>query len=85
MKNVAQTALDGGNIMPALGTVGIQGQNIAQDWFTNPANNWAKLSPATIEARARRKYKISRYKKQSTKENIELNLMNISKQEILIL
>lgn len=74
MKNVVNVALDGGNITPALGEVGMQGQNIAREWFTNPSNNWAHLSPATIEARARRKYKISKYKRQSTKEKYRVKL-----------
>jgi hypothetical protein len=48
MKDVAKVALDGGDITPALEEVGLQGQNIARAWFTNPANNWAPNSKITI-------------------------------------
>ena len=27
----------------------MQGQNIARDWFTNPANNWAANSEDTVK------------------------------------
>ena len=33
----------------ALKKAGMQAQNIARDWFTNPANNWAPNAPFTIE------------------------------------
>lgn len=48
MKDVAKVALNGGDISPALNEVGMQGQNIARDWFTNPSNNWAPNSKITI-------------------------------------
>jgi hypothetical protein len=35
MKDVVEIALDGGDISPALEQVGMQGQNIAREWFTN--------------------------------------------------
>lgn len=49
MKDAALKALEGDNISPALEKVGMQGQNIARDWFTNPENNWAANSEDTIE------------------------------------
>lgn len=49
MKYVANVALDGGNIQPELEKVGMQGQNIAREWFTNPNNKWAANSEATIK------------------------------------
>lgn len=32
-----------------LNKAGLEGQGAAQDWFTNPKNNWAPNSPVTIE------------------------------------
>jgi hypothetical protein len=49
MKDAVEIALDGGDISPALEQVGMQGQNIARDWFTNPSNNWASNSDGTIK------------------------------------
>lgn len=49
MKNVAETALDGKNVTVALEKVGMLGQNIARDWFTNPENKWASNSRNTIK------------------------------------
>lgn len=49
MKDAAIVALEGGNITPELETIGMQGQNIARDWFTNPANKWAPNSQDTIK------------------------------------
>lgn len=48
MKDVVGVALDGGNVRPELEKVGMQGQNIARDWFTNPDNNWAPNADSTI-------------------------------------
>jgi hypothetical protein len=48
MKETVNVALDGENIQPELEKVGLQGQNIARAWFTNPANNWAPNSNITI-------------------------------------
>lgn len=49
MKDVANDALEGKNISPGLEIVGMQGQNIARGWFTNPANNWAANSEETVK------------------------------------
>lgn len=49
MKEVALKALDGSNITSVLESVGMQGQNIARDWFTNPENNWVANSKDTIK------------------------------------
>lgn len=49
MKDVANDALEGNNIKPGLEKIGMQGQNIARDWFTNPANNWAANSEETAK------------------------------------
>lgn len=49
MKDVANDALEGKNISPGLEKVGMQGQNIARDWFTNSKNNWAKNAKSTID------------------------------------
>jgi len=49
MKDVAKVALKGGNITPTLNEVGLQGQNIARDWFTNPSNHWEPNTKATIK------------------------------------
>lgn len=49
LKDAALQALDGNNIQPSLEKVGMQGQNIARGWFTNPSNNWAANSKETIK------------------------------------
>lgn len=49
MKDAANVALDGENVTPALNEVGMQGQNIARDWFTDPRNKWAPNSEDTIK------------------------------------
>ncbi|KON09689.1 hypothetical protein HYH70_17965 [Clostridium botulinum] len=49
MKQAAIRALDGNNVTAELNKVGMLGQNIAQNWFTNPKNNWAKNSDDTIK------------------------------------
>lgn len=51
MKDIAVDALEGKNIQPGLEKVGMQGQNICRDWFTNPANNWAANAESTIKAK----------------------------------
>lgn len=51
LQKVATTALDGQDPSVELEKAGMLGQNIARDWFTNPANGWAPNSPIT----ARRK------------------------------
>lgn len=48
MKDVVDVTLEGGNVQPELEKVGMQGQNIARDWFTNPDNKWAENSESTI-------------------------------------
>jgi hypothetical protein len=49
MKDTVNVALDGGNVQPELEKVGMQGQNIARDWFTNPANEWQENANSTIK------------------------------------
>jgi hypothetical protein len=49
MKETVNVALDGGNVTPSLNQVGMQGQNIARAWFTNPSNKWAPNSEVTIK------------------------------------
>lgn len=49
LQKVATTALDGQNPDAELQKAGMLGQNIARDWFTNSANNWAPNSPITIK------------------------------------
>ena len=51
MKDTVDVALDGGNVQPELEQIGMQGQNIARDWFTNPSNNWAPNAQSTIDAK----------------------------------
>ncbi len=55
MKETANVALNGGNITPSLEKVGMQGQNIARDWFTNPENKWAPNSQDTIKRKGSNK------------------------------
>jgi hypothetical protein len=49
MKNPLNVALEGGNVMPSLEQIGMQGQNIARAWFTNPDNNWEPNTERTIK------------------------------------
>lgn len=49
MSEVMKDALDNKNITPGLEKIGMQGQNIARDWFTNPSNNWTANSEETIK------------------------------------
>lgn len=48
LKKAVQTALDGENPIEELNKAGMLGQNVARDWFTNPANNWPPNSPITV-------------------------------------
>jgi hypothetical protein len=49
MKEAFQAVLDGSNSTNELGKIGMLGQNIARDWFTNPENKWAPNSPLTVK------------------------------------
>jgi hypothetical protein len=49
MKQAFQSVLEGGNITTELGKVGMLGQNICREWFTDPSNKWAANSPLTIK------------------------------------
>lgn len=49
MKDTANIALDGKDISPSLNEVGLQGQNIARAWFTDPNNNWAPNAQSTVD------------------------------------
>lgn len=49
MKDTVNVVLEGGNVQPELEKVGMQGQNIARDWFTNPANEWQENANSTIK------------------------------------
>lgn len=51
MKKVAETALNGDDISPGLNKVGMLGQNIARDWFTNPNNEWEPNTRNTIKTK----------------------------------
>lgn len=51
MKEAVDTAMEGNNISPSLERVGMQGQNIAREWFTNPDNNWPANAESTIKAK----------------------------------
>lgn len=68
------SALQGNNtqLENHLKKAGMIGQNAARDIFTE--NNWTPLAPATIEARARRKYKISEFKTAKGKASNQLKL-----------
>lgn len=56
IQDVTQKALDGkvNAVLPALKRIGNYGVNVSRDWFTNPANGWAKLSEGTIKTRKRK-------------------------------
>lgn len=49
MKKVAAVALNGQDPTQELQKAGQLGQNIARDWFTNPANGWPENSPITVD------------------------------------
>lgn len=49
-RGLFKAALNGGagRTEIELKKIGMYGQNIARDWFTNPSNHWPALRPATI-------------------------------------
>lgn len=49
MKEVANVALDGGNVNVELQKVGQLGENTARGWFNNPENKWPANSEETIK------------------------------------
>lgn len=49
MKNVANDALEGKDIIPALHDAGLKAESIAKDWFTDPRNSWAANSEETVK------------------------------------
>lgn len=49
MKDVALDALEGKDVIPGLHDVGLKGESICKDWFTDPRNNWAPNSKETIK------------------------------------
>lgn len=55
MKDTAIVALEGGDISPSLNEIGIQGQNIARAWFTDPRNNWEPNADSTIKKKGSEK------------------------------
>lgn len=63
-------ALDGNKneVEKILNQTGALASGMASDWFTDSRNNWSPLAPSTILARARKKYRISRYKTKKTKD-----------------
>jgi hypothetical protein len=69
LERAASLALDGDlqGTRQALKEAGVIARNAVQGWFVNPKNGWPPLSPSTIEARARKKFKISKYKLAKTK------------------
>lgn len=62
LKSATEAAMDGdkAGAIKELENAGAEAQEFVRDWFTNPKNNWPPLSPVTIAARARRKYKSER-------------------------
>lgn len=51
LKKVLTVALNGEDPSQELEKTGMLGQNIARDWFTNPANNWPANAQSTIDAK----------------------------------
>lgn len=49
MKDAIRDSLDGKDTTNSLDAVGMQGQNICRDWFTNPSNNWPANAKSTID------------------------------------
>lgn len=49
MKEALMASLDGDNPSVELEKVGMLGQNVTRDWFTNPDNNWPPNSEITIK------------------------------------
>jgi hypothetical protein len=86
LKKAAEFALDGeeAGTLAELKKAGMKAQNAVRHWFTNPKNNWAPLADSTIEARARRKYKISKYKKAETKQKYRTKLADYIKEGIFL-
>ena len=76
LKGAAMAAIEGDKdlTLRKLSNAGTQASVFVKGWFTNPANNWPPLAEATIEARARRKYKISGYKQAGTKDKYRKRL-----------
>jgi hypothetical protein len=65
---------DRGNAKRQLKKVGMEAQNMSRGWFTNPANGWPPNAPSTIERKARKIYKLSRYKTAKTKAKYRVRL-----------
>jgi hypothetical protein len=51
LQKVATTVLDGQDPDEELKKTGMLGQNLARDWFTDPANGWAANAESTVEAK----------------------------------
>jgi hypothetical protein len=53
LKVAAEAALDGHpeQALSQLKRTAIDAQNVAREWFVNPANGWAPNAPSTIEAK----------------------------------
>jgi hypothetical protein len=51
LRKVLDAAMSGKDPNDELHKAGQLGQNIAMDWFTNPANNWPANALSTIEAK----------------------------------
>lgn len=51
MRDAVLGVLDGKDANQELSKVGMQGQNIARDWFTNPNNDWTPNAPSTVDAK----------------------------------
>jgi len=51
LQEATAAAFDGDKqgVAVALERAGVQGQNIAQGWFTNSANDWSELKKKTIK------------------------------------
>lgn len=49
LRKVLEAVLNGGNADQELQKVGMLGQNIVRDWFTNPANGWPSNAESTVQ------------------------------------
>jgi hypothetical protein len=49
LRKVLEVALNGGNPDQELHKVGMLGQNIVRDWFTNPSNGWPANAESTVQ------------------------------------
>lgn len=49
MQKVIETALNGDEISQEINKVGLLGQNVAREWFTNPNNKWEPNTAGTIK------------------------------------